>query len=500
MGQQCGARLMWSQSKDKPVKSVLITVSGKNMLKAADKAQDRGMFRASNMAAKIAITGKGETGADARRWQITVNSKGTPGGIKKRVEVNIKKKFPDWVVDAAKQGCMKIAYKAAYPPMSSEFFGVESMNKAIEMTGDLEIKYGARAKCDGDTDGNIKVDFKYKTRTHEPDVKSGLEGKWYYKKCMEAKNSPAWQNRAANTLPATAECFYTAYDATVARDYFWDIQFLKVTDRAKEAIKKFRSIVNFAVLTMRGTDLGYTDPMVDLDPRLRVHAILKDGDTKADVTIENSRMISEGKKAEIKDYNLKLSWGPRMLRNLKFGGMVPRLMKMGVIKPCVATIDYVRTMDNVTYSYQPQSYKTLMSGHCAANPSYAVFLAKEGPKLVMTAFVGGHKIEIAGGSVKVNGANFDVASNGPQKIYKQSGEEIFSIFKWGDTYNIYSFLKVWIVFDGSFAEVIPAPSVKGQHCGLCGTYNRNKYDEWTKKDGKALADSAASMVQEYKWN
>ena len=76
----------------------------------------------------------------------------------------------------------------------------------------------------------------------------------------------------------------------------------------------------------------------------------------------------------------------------------------------------------------------------------------------------------------------------------------FRIFKWGDTYNIYSFLKVWIVFDGSFAEVIPAPSVKGQHCGLCGTYNRNKYDEWTKKDGKALADSAASMVQEYKWN
>ena len=226
--QQCGARLMWSQSKDKPVKSVLITVSGKNMLKAADKAQDRGMFRASNMAAKIAITGKGETGADARRWQITVNSKGTPGGIKKRVEVNIKKKFPAWVVDAAKQGCMKVAYKSAYPPMSSEFFGVESMNKAIEMTGDLEIKYGSQAKCDGETDGNIKVDFKYKTRTHEPDVKKGLEGKWYYKKCMEAKNSPAWAGRAADSLPTTMECFYTAYDATVARDYFWDIQFLKV--------------------------------------------------------------------------------------------------------------------------------------------------------------------------------------------------------------------------------------------------------------------------------
>ena len=82
---------------------------------------------------------------------------------------------------------------------------------------------------------------------------------------------------------------------------------------------------------MRGTDLGYTDPMVDLDPRLRIHALLKDGDTKADITIENARMIQQGKKAEIKDYDLKLSWGPKMLRNLKFGGMIPRLMKMGVI-------------------------------------------------------------------------------------------------------------------------------------------------------------------------
>merc|ERR1711994_335628 len=99
------------------------------------------------------------------------------------------------------------------------------------------------------------ADAVYKTRTHLPDAKRGLEGKWYYKKCMESKNSNSWRGRPDTSLPMTTECFYTAYDATVARDYFWDI---------------------------------------------------------------------------------------------KFSGMVPRLMKMGVIKPCVATIDYVRTMDNVT--------------------------------------------------------------------------------------------------------------------------------------------------------
>merc|ERR1712136_445368 len=265
----------------------------------------------------------------------------------------------------------------------------------------VTVKYdGTTSNCNGDTQGDITADATYKTRTHMEDTKRGLEGKWYYKKCMESKNSNAWRGRPETSLPMTTECFMTAYDATVARDYFWHIKFNKVTDRAKNWINKFRTMVNFAAMTFRGEEL-YSDSNIDLDPESKIHAILKDGDTKADLTIENSRMIADGTKKEIKDYNLKLGWGPRMLRNLKFGGMVPRLMKMGVIKPCVATIDYVRTMDNVTYSYAPQGSNTLMSGHCAENPS-----------------------------------------NAPQKLYKQSGEEIFSIFKWGDSYNIYSFLKV----------------------------------------------------------
>jgi len=475
----------------------LISITGKKL--NADKSNDRGFFRAGSMAARISITGKGETPSDARRWKIEIKSKSTAGGLKKNIEVEVKKKFPSWVQDAAQTGCMKVEYKAAYPAMSTEFMGVD-MDAESEATGSLQVKYGQQAKCDGDTDGNIKADFKYKTTTHLPDQKRALEGKWYYKRCMEAKNSPAWRGRPATALPMTMDCFYTAYDATVARDYFWDIQFIKVTDRAKSAIKKIRSVVNFAVFTFRGTDLGYTDPMVDLDPRMRIHAVLKNDDSAADVTIENARMIEQGKKAEIKDYPLSLNWGPKMLRNLKFGGMVPRLMKMGIIKPCVATIDSIRTMDNVTYPYTASSScMTLMSGHCAANPSYAVFTKKVGSKLNMVAFVGGHKIEIAGSSLKINGNAVSVNSNEKQHIHKSRGDEIFSIFKWGNTYNIYSFLKVWIVFDGSFVEVIPAPSVKGNHCGMCGNFNRDQYDEMTKKDGKSLAATPAEMVQEYCW-
>merc|ERR1712066_886663 len=46
-------------------------------------------------------------------------------------------------------------------------------------------------------------------------------------------------------------------------------------------------------------------------------------------------------------------------------------------------------------------------------------------------------------------------------------------------YNLYSFLKVWVAYDGNFVEVVPAPSSKGQHCGICGNYNRQQSDEMT---------------------
>merc|ERR1712180_470476 len=67
--------------------------------------QIRGFWRAGSMAARISITGKGESPADARKWKIEIKRKQSAGGIKKNTEINIKKKFPSWVQDAAQQGC-----------------------------------------------------------------------------------------------------------------------------------------------------------------------------------------------------------------------------------------------------------------------------------------------------------------------------------------------------------------------------------------------------------
>merc|ERR1711974_364914 len=92
------------------------------------------------------------------------------------------------------------------------------------------------------------------------------------------------------------------------------------------------------------------------------------------------------------------------------------------------------------------------------------------------------------------------AANFRKGVYKlkRGNTEIFGITKWGSTFNVYSYLKVWIMFDGNFVSTTPAPSVKGQHCGLCGNYNRNKWDDMMGKDMTPIK-SVQDFVADYKW-
>ncbi len=72
------------------------------------------------------------------------------------------------------------------------------------------------------------------------------------------------------------------------------------------------------------------------------------------------------------------------------------------------------------------------------------------------------------------------------------------IFRWGSSYHVYSFLRVWASYDGHFVEVVPAPSARGQHCGICGNYNRVQSDELIGKDLQKLS-SPEQLVKDWEW-
>ena len=86
--------------------------------------------------------------------------------------------------------------------------------------------------------------------------------------------------------------------------------------------------------------------------------------------------------------------------------------------------------------------------------------------MAVKAYFGGHHVEISeGGEFKLNGAAKPL-TDGKEEVFKHDDVEIFKYVKWGSTVHVYSFMRVWISTDNVFVQVLPAPSTRGQHCGM----------------------------------
>ncbi len=93
--------------------------------------------------------------------------------------------------------------------------------------------------------------------------------------------------------------------------------------------------------------------------------------------------------------------------------------------PCIATSTEIRSNDNVTIPYEASSCWTLYSAKCSPTPSFAVFGRKgSGSQMETTIFIGGHKVEMSGMSVKVAGSPQNIA-DGEAYTHMKDGTEIF---------------------------------------------------------------------------
>jgi len=362
-------------------------------------------------------------------------------------------------------------------------------NQKLAVAGQAQVQYGEGTECG--TQGDIKVKFNHETTQQS---RTDLQEKWYYKQCIAQKQSPEWAARGGNKLPTTEPCWLTLWDSTSARHYHWEVEFVKLTNRMKSIISNARSLVAAGLIPYYDESPDTGDYSVDdVGPFLNADVTFKNSDKNVDLKIETSQGVRT-----YNDYPLRLEWTKR-LRNLKLDRTIGRLIQSKIIYPCVATVGSVQTNDNVTYAYNAGPCWTLMSGNCGPTPAFAVFSKKVGNKLETLAYFGGHQVQIdVHGGIQINGASKSLV-DGREEVFKNDDVEIFKYVKWGSTIHVYSFLRVWVATDGVFLQVLPAPSTRGQHCGMCGTFNRNIYDEWTGKDGQTLMTSADAMVREWRW-
>jgi len=477
--EKCGIFTRWSQSPTNPTTDIELTLSVKSKENGA-----RMFFRGRETTIKAILKANGVPKPRAYRAQVSIKS--TPNRLQNAIKVQINRAMVKEL--GIKPYTICFDYESKYPDFAPEFLAVD-LNQRLTVNGKASLKYGEGNSC-GSGNGQIEVDFNHETTD---EGSNDLKEKWYYKKCMEAKQSPEWKARSGNKLPATEPCYMTIWDATAARHYHWKVKFVKLTNRMKNIIGGIKTIVQAGLLPYYDEEPDESDSNGAIGPFLDLDVKIRNGDKSADIRMETSNGVRK-----YEGYQLKMEWTKR-LRNMRMDRTIARLIDAGIIYPCVATVGSIQTNDNVTYPYNAGSCWTLTSGHCGPNPAYAVFTKKVGNKLAMKAYFGGHLLEVSeSGSVSINGSPKTLKS-GEEQTHRDGDTEIFKVVKWGSTINVYSFLKVWVATDNVFVQVMPAPSTRGQHCGLCGTFNRSPFDEWMSKDGVTMLTSADAMVNDWKW-
>merc|ERR1712106_162968 len=349
--------------------------------------------------------------------------------------------------------------------------------------------YGESRSCDS-AGGVVKVDFKHSTTELASEE---LLEKWYYKECMVEKDSAEWRTRSG--LPFTTACWLTMWDANMARKYTWNMLFENATPRVMNWLSKAQTLIKVGLLPSGG-DMTILDGALTDTPEINFEFLYKNDDLTVDATFATPKGT-----ATFPDFALSV---PLTGRQLKVDSGFAGLFAANLIAACVQTSGSVLTMDNSTFSYSPTACWTLVSGHCAPNPSYAVFTKKNKQMpLALRAYIGGHKVEfqpVDSQNIKITFNDASVASipNKSEQKFKQGSAELFSIVRYGPVYTLTSvvtgqfglkFPNVAIIYDGTFVEVIPGPNVKGQHCGVCGDFDGNSQNDLVNKAGKPVVAS-----------
>merc|ERR1719461_1368240 len=164
------------------------------------------------------------------------------------------------------------------------------MSEKMAVQGEASVRYGEGTECG--TEGDIKVKFNHETTQEGRD---DLKEKWYYKQCMAQKAKPEWSARGGNKLPTTEACYMTLWDATAARHYHWEMEFVKLTNRMKSIISNVRSLVSAGLIPYydESPDTGDYSVSDDVGPFLNADVIFKNSDKNVDLKVETSQGVRE---------------------------------------------------------------------------------------------------------------------------------------------------------------------------------------------------------------
>merc|ERR1712106_245792 len=491
--ESCGTHLMLSQSTIDPVKEVVFDF---DLIKFQNLEQPQNLIGEKSISVAGNIIFKGSV---ERIHQVELEYVLAPMMRKSQLDITIRRLQ------------FKLQSKI-YPEFP---LALHMRTKTVPNTVDRQIlfkelssveKYRVHSSMEltwGNQDKRIRIAGDHKTTA---EGLNHLRTKWYYNTCVRQHSLPEW--RQAEDLPTTDACLYTLQDLFTLRHHTWDITATNLEPWMVAAYKKIGSLLKTSLLPFWEFSPEYS--MHDVSPKqpnIRIEQIFHPSEQSFDLTLRVDKDLSQFRGV---NYGLlQLNAEPYMrLDSLPIpfyhnSYLRPELLTYmyynHMINHCHATSKTIRTYDNVTYPYtMDHSCWTLISSDCNDQPSFAVFIRKEKKTPIgLMLFIGDLKLEFV--PIKYN--TFRIYLQGDAKLGKQgpfdledkdslywSSSEgsklntilpnfVFKIIRQQNNFVIDFFPGMMIKYDGNSVQVLAGPQVTGQHCGMCGDYNRNTFHE-----------------------
>ena len=230
-----------------------------------------------------------------------------------------------------------------------------STNQKVK--ADISLSWGQHSTCSNNP-GRVQIIGEHQT-TEEG--RKALKNKWYYRTCLEEKESPEWRN-GATPFPATYACYYTMKDLYTIYQYKWTANFEGLEPWMVASYRKLETLVKTGLFPFWKIDLDnslsrksefiYSTSDVDTySPSVVVKQVFHPLEDTVDLYIQTNRdkNVFKGIKYGIWEWNTEPynDLTERMslfgsLRNSHVSSFMETLMKNKLVGSCIANTRNIR--------------------------------------------------------------------------------------------------------------------------------------------------------------
>ena len=377
--------------------------------------------------------------------------------------------------------------------MKTKYFGVGRpiLFKDLSTVADYKVHTSMELQW-GNLEQKIKVEGEHKTTAENA---NNLRNTWYYNTCMREHSMEEW--RRSEYIPTTDACLYTLYDLMTLHHYTWDVTAANIQPWMVTTYKKVGAMVKTFLFPFWSFSPEYnTHEITPKQPNIRIEQTFHSPRNTFDLILRVDKEVSKFMDVSngVTNFFTQPYQSLSKFSLLSTSAIQPEMMPYFYYNThCHATSKTIRTYDNVTYPYtMDHSCHTLISSDCQEHPSFAVFIKKyEDAKIGMMAFIGDQKVEMIPGKtdkihMKLNDQDFVMKNTGflhvaedktlvPDKTLPQY---LFKIIRNQKKLSLVFFPQIVLHYDGNSLQVLAGSHLKGQHCGMCGDYNKKTYHEF----------------------